>query len=243
VSPRRPARRGPHAWPAAPPAAVLAAVLAAGCSAGPTPASAGSPATTRPAATSGARAAAAPAATAPARGTPDAAVPSAPPAGVTWQVWRTIALPYSAAGPAWVDGDAAGGFAHTPTGALLGAVHATSRKAAAGDAGWPGVARALLAPGAGRDAWIATRSRVRHPDAPQPGTFAQVAGFQFVSWTDTDAVVQLVSRNPDTSYGVVALHVTWLDGDWRLVLAADGGDAASKQRTTSLAGFVAWGGV
>jgi hypothetical protein len=174
----------------------------------------------------------------------DLQVPSAPPAGVSWRVWRTIAMPYSAdAGPARVEGDVASGFARTPVGALLAAVQASSRKAAAGEPGWRDVALRMLAPGAGRDAWIAARGRVQHPDVPGSGTFAQVSGFQFVSWTATDAVVQLASRNPDGSFGVVTLHLAWVDGDWRLVLAPDGGDASSKQRAASLAGFVAWGGV
>jgi hypothetical protein len=171
-------------------------------------------------------------------------LPTAPPAGVTWRVWRSIALPYSPdAGPARLRGDVAGGFARSPAGALLAAVHASSRKVAAGDPGWRDVAASMLAPGPGRDAWIAARSRVQHLQAPETGTFAQVAGFQFVSWSSADAVVQLASRNADGSFGLVALHLAWQDDDWRLVLAADGGDAASKQRAASLGGFVAWGGV
>jgi hypothetical protein len=180
----------------------------------------------------------------PEQAAPAVTVPTTPPPDVTWQVWRTLALPVSrTAGPREISGDAASGFARTPTGALLAAVQAASRKVAAGEPGWRQVADAMIAPGPGRDAWIAARGRVRHHDEPVPGTFAQVAGFQFVSYTPTDAVVQLASRNADGSFGVVALHVAWLDGDWRLVLAPDGGDATSKQRAASLAGFVPWGGV
>jgi hypothetical protein len=171
-------------------------------------------------------------------------VPAAPPLDVSWQVWHTIALPFSrTAGPAVVQGDVARGFAHTPTGALLAVVQASSRKVAATDTAWRDVARAMLAPGAGRDAWVAARARARLADAPAPGTFAQVAGFAFVSYTPSEAVVQLACRNADGGFGVIAMHVTWLDGDWRLVLAPDGGDATSKQHAASLAGFVAWGGV
>jgi len=190
-----------------------------------------------------------PGATASGRGTPTPAataeaVPSGPPADITWQAWRTIALPYSRqAGPATVVGDVASGFAHTPTGALLAAVQASSRKVAAGETSWRLVSTAMLAPGPGRDAWMAARARVTLAADPAPGTFAQVAGFQFVSYTATDAVVQLASRNADGGFGVVALHLTWLDGDWRLVLAPDGSDATAKLRATSLDGFIAWGGV
>jgi len=174
----------------------------------------------------------------------DPRAPTAPPADVSWQVWHTLALPWSrSAGPTLAQGDAVGGFAHTPTGALLAAVQAAGRKVAATDAGWRQVAATMLAPGPGRDAWQAARARATLATDPPAGTFAQVAGFQFLSYTPDDAVVQLVTRGVDGGFGVVGLHVVWQDGDWRLVLAPDGGDATSQQRAASLAGFVAWGGV
>jgi len=174
----------------------------------------------------------------------DTRVPTGPPADVSWQVWHSVALPWSrTAGPTVIQGDAVGGFAHSPTGALLAAVHASARKVAAGDPGWRDVAATMLSPGPGRDVWTAARARVTLAGDPPPGTFAQVAGFQFVSYTADDAVLQLVSRGTDGGFGVTALHLAWLAGDWRLVLAGDGGDATSQQRAVSLAGFVAWGGV
>jgi len=174
----------------------------------------------------------------------DQRVPTGPPADVTWQLWNGLALPFSrSAGPVTVQGDVVAGFARTPAGALLAAVHAVGRRAAATDPGWRAVAANLLAPGAGRDAWVAARARVQLATPPPPGTFAQLAGFQFVSWTPTDAALQLATRNPGGDFGVVTVHVTWLDDDWRLVLTPDGGDASSKQRAPSLAGFIAWGGV
>jgi hypothetical protein len=174
----------------------------------------------------------------------DTHVPTSAPRDVSWQVWRTLALPWSRLhGPARTEGDAVAGFSRTPTGALLASVHASARKVAAGDPGWRQVAVTMLAPGAGRDAWMAARGRDQRVGDPSPGTFAQVAGFQFVTWSPDDAVVQLVTRSADGQLGVIIVHAEWLDGDWRLVLAPDGGDATSQQRAASLAGFVAWGGV
>ena len=242
-SPAADAAPGPEGTPAARRTAVRSPLDPADQPAAvPGPTSAGS--TPSGSALSGAAGApGAPAAPASGPGT-DQRLPTAPPADVSWQLWNGLALPFSrSAGPVTVQGDVVAGFARTPTGALLAAVHAVGRRAAATDPGWRAVAANLLAPGAGRDAWVAARARVQLATPPPPGTFAQLAGFQFVSWTLTDAALQLATRNPGGDFGVVTVHVTWLDGDWRLVLAPDGGDASSKQRAPSLAGFIAWGGV
>jgi hypothetical protein len=159
-------------------------------------------------------------------------------------VWHAIALPYSAsAGPARVNGQAASGFAHTPRGALMAMVQAAMRTTAATDPGWRDVMMTMDAPGPGRDARIAVRSKFTVTEAPGPGSFTQIAGFQFISYTPTDAVVQLVAKNPNGTFGVVTDRVTWRDGDWKLVLAPEGGDATSRQTASSLDGFIPWGGV
>jgi hypothetical protein len=174
----------------------------------------------------------------------DTRIPTSAPSGVNWQVWNGIALPGSpAAGPARITGQAAAGFAHGPTGALIAAVQGTARCAAATDPGWREVLATMVAPGPGLDARIAWRSRVAHPQPPPAGTFAQVAGFQFLSWTPSDAVLHLVFRDPTGGLSVTAVHLVWLNQDWKLVLAADGSDGPSQQQVESLAGFVAWGGV
>jgi hypothetical protein len=41
---------------------------------------------------------------------------------------------------------------------------------------------------------------------------------------------------------VIPEHLVWLNGDWKLVLAADGGEATTAQQVSSLGGFVPWGG-
>ena len=50
------------------------------------------------------------------------AVPQYSPQGITWQLYQTVALPYSnTAGPMIVDGGVARCYAHDPLGALLAA--------------------------------------------------------------------------------------------------------------------------
>jgi hypothetical protein len=174
----------------------------------------------------------------------DQMVPTTAPDDVTWQVWHAIALPYSAsAGPARVNGQAASGFAHTPRGALMAMVQAASRTTAATDPGWRDVIMTMDAPGPGRDARIAFRSKITFTAEPAPGSFTQIAGFQFISYTSTDAVIQLVAKNPDGTLGLVTERVTWRDADWKLVLAPDGSGATNKQTVNSLEGFIPWGGV
>jgi hypothetical protein len=171
-------------------------------------------------------------------------VPTGPPPNIIWRVWHAVALPYSpTAGPSRGKAQIAAGFAHTPTGALIAAVHASTRCTAATDPGWQDVLATMAAPGPGRDAFAAARATVTHPQPAGPGTFGQLAGFQFIGYTPADAMVQLVFRDPDGGLAVTAEHVTWRDGDWKLVFAADGSEAPSKQRVDSLAGFITWGGV
>ena len=194
-----------------------------------------SPATGRPAAP------AAPAAPLP------TAVPTTAPAGTAWTIYETVALPtLPGAGPAHVDGAIATGYAHTPLGALLAAANQSYRYFLADDAGWLQAADAMLARGGGYDAWLAVRSA--HPFGPGGttgggGSFAQIAGFQFVSYSPTDAVIQIVTRDSHGVLQVGAEHVMWDGSDWRYVPGPDGGQAVNVQRVDSLAGFIPWNGV
>lgn len=169
------------------------------------------------------------------------AVPTTAPAGVSWTIYQTVALPSAAgAGPAHVDGALATGYAHTPLGALLAAANDIYRFGLADDAQWRAVADATLAPGPGKDAWI--KLRTGQPwTPPVTGDLTQIAGFEFASYTPSDAVIQLVTRDSKGTYQVGAQHVTWSGTDWLLVLPASG--VGTTQITPSLAGFVAWGGV
>lgn len=173
-------------------------------------------------------------------------VPSAAPAGVTWSIYQTVALPsLSGAGPSKVFGAIATGYAHTPLGALLAATNEGFRYGLAPDAEFRGAANAMLIPGPGKEAWLKSRATHLYGAGGAAGNdvLSQIAGFQFVSYTPSDAVIQVVNRNSDGTLQVGADHVTWDGSDWRFVPASDGGQAANLQQVDSLAGFIEWRGV
>jgi hypothetical protein len=174
------------------------------------------------------------------------AVPTAAPAGTSWVIYQTVALPsLPGAGPVHVDGAIATGYAHTPLGALLAAANESYRYGLAGDDQWLAAAQQMLAPGPGYDAWLSIRAA--HPYGPAGGAgrdkLSQLAGFEFISYTPSDAVIQVVTRDVNGVLQVGAEHVTWQDGDWRFVLAPDGSQLANVQQAASLEGFVEWRGV
>jgi len=173
-------------------------------------------------------------------------VPSAAPAGVIWSIYQTVALPSLAgAGPTKVSGAIATGYSHTPLGALLAVANEGFRYQLAPDAEYAQAANSMLASGTGKDAWLKTRSAHPYGASGAAGSdqLSQIAGFQFVSYTTSDAVIQLVNRNPDSTLQVGADHVMWDGSDWKFVPAADGGQAANLQKVDSLAGFTEWRGV
>lgn len=172
----------------------------------------------------------------------DDRVPTSAPPGVRWELYRTVALPFSAeAGPRVVDGDVAAGYQHSPTGALIASQQIAVRRLLAEN--WRAVTDRSVAAGAGRDAWIAARSKYGELDPPAPGQLGQVAGFRFVDYSEARAVIQFVSRFGSGRLQVITSTVSWDGQDWRLVLQPDGGESPTAQTVRSLAGFAQWGGV
>lgn len=169
-------------------------------------------------------------------------IPTAPPAGVRWELHRSIALPFhETAGPRSITGSVASGYAHTPTGALMAAAHIPVRKLVGPD--WQAVLDQQVEPGPGREAYAQARAQVSNA-LPPPGELGQIAAFKFVNYSPDLATIQFVSRFAATgSMQVVTTTVVWRDGDWRLVLQPDGGESPSAQAVHSLTGFVPWGGV
>jgi hypothetical protein len=173
-------------------------------------------------------------------------VPSTAPSGVTWSIYQTVALPsLPGVGPSKVSGAIATGYSHTPLGALLATANESYRYALAPDNEWRQAAAAMLAPSGGTDAWL--KVRASHPYGSGGGDgadqLAQIAGYQFVSYTSTDAVIQIVTKDSDGNLQVGANHVSWSGSDWRFVPGPDGGQAANVQQVDSLAGFIEWRGV
>lgn len=168
-------------------------------------------------------------------------IPQTPPAGIEWTVVKSVAVPTSrAAGPLVVNGDVAGCFAHTPTGALIAAWQINIRHLLCDD--WKGVTEQQVMPGPGRDAFEKKRATISG-DTADPGTYGQLAGYQFVAYTKDTAAIQFVTRFTDGTMQSSVLTVMWSSGDWRQQLQPDGGDSPNSQEVQSLDGFVPWGGV
>lgn len=169
-------------------------------------------------------------------------VPTAEPPNTTWKIYNNVALPFSTSGgPGIVDGDVARCYAHTPVGALLAATQLPIRYLLADN--WQPVVDEQVMPGKGRDAYVKMRSQSTDNSSSQPGDFGQIAGFHFVTYTPSVAVVQLVNRFSDGTLQVTTETVDWSGGDWKLQLQPDGGTSPTAQQVSSLAGYSAWGGL
>ena len=171
------------------------------------------------------------------------AVPTAAPAGVSWSLFQGVALPSSpTAGPSRTEGPVHAGYAHTPEGALLAAVQVGYRHLITPRQGWRQVVQQQVVPGPGRDAFVRARAQVTTDEVPA-GTYGQVAGFRFVTYSPDTAVIQFGTRFRSGTLQVTTSTVRWADGDWKLHLQPDGSASPTAQRVDNLAGFVAWGAV
>lgn len=177
----------------------------------------------------------------------DQTVPTVAPSGVTWQLFDALALPFSkAAGPERVEGGQATCFAHSPVGALIAIPQIADRVGLSTN--WEQLkqmADSQIMPGVGRDAFLKLAAAdLKQPSPPlPPGTFPQLAGFSFITYTPQVAVVQYVSRNDQGGLVQLTQTADWSDGDWKLALLPDGATSPPGQAVSSLVGYVMWGGV
>jgi len=172
----------------------------------------------------------------------DRAVPDSPPAGVTWALFQGVALPTSStSGPLRVARPVYAGYAHTPTGALLAATQISYRYLISPANGWRAVVQQQVVPGTGRDLYVKERAKVTTTDAP--GTYGQLAGFRFVTYDTSTAVIQFVTRFSNGNLQVATDTVRWINSDWMLKLQPDGSESPTAQSVSSLAGFVPWSGL
>lgn len=177
------------------------------------------------------------------------AVPTVAPAGITWTLWRTVALPSSpTAGPLVVKGNTARCFAHSPLGALIAAVQIDMRFHTAETAEWRTVVYEQMVPSRGREKLAAEVEALVKSDPaqaaapPAPGSIAQVAGFSFISYTPQTAVIDLVVTDSGR-YAVGPVTVSWVGGDWKLDVQPAGTVTGPAQPISSTVGYVAWSGV
>lgn len=165
------------------------------------------------------------------------------PGGITWRLLNGVVLPYSnSAGPGLVQGSVARCYARTPLGALLASVQITYRLVATPD--WKAVIEQQFVPGPGRAHFMQLVAQAeKAPGSSQPkGTYTQVAGFNFVTYTPSVAVIDLVVRSDSGSMTASPVTVEWSGGDWKVSLPASG-TGPPAQPVSSIVGYVLWQGV
>ncbi|PPF14667.1 MULTISPECIES: hypothetical protein [unclassified Rathayibacter] len=154
-----------------------------------------------------------------------------------WTIVGTMAAPSSdTAGPGVIGEDGLRScYAHTVEGSLFSVANlwAMGTDGRLADA----VLERQTAPGAGRDAAIAA-------DIPQSNTggSVQIVGFRVSSYTADEATIDIAFRSNTNQLLSFPAPVTWVDGDWKSVLTADGQPPFRPTALTSLGGYIPWAG-
>jgi hypothetical protein len=174
--------------------------------------------------------------------TGDQTVPEGTPQGVTWQIYESVALPQSPIyGPQHIDGDIARCYAHNPVGALIAATQIAARIELAPDVK---PAKEQLVANAGQRAFIATQQKALNSgNGVDPGTYAQFAGFKYVTYTPAVAVIEVATKTPEAVLQASTLTVKWMDGDWKLELQPTGDTTPNVLPLSNLVGYSTWAGV
>ncbi|WP_344284419.1 hypothetical protein [Actinomadura napierensis] len=171
-------------------------------------------------------------------------------AAVSWRDYHEVTLPYSAAdGPRSTGGDLASGFARTPLGALLAAVHIAVRA----NAQWgpkvfePTITKQVIGPDAS-SLLAATQGLYdkRHghlPDGAALGrAYVVLEGFRWQGYSPDSASLDLVSAGPGDSDMTVRaatrIELQWGDSDWRVIAPPGGTWGGSAASIPSADGYV-----
>jgi hypothetical protein len=153
-----------------------------------------------------------------------------------WELVGTVAAPTEpdGAGPGLVESSGFRScYAHTGEGALFAA---TNFVALGTDETMADKLTSLVAPGEGREA-------VQSGGATSSSSFrAQVAGFTIGSYDGTNAVVDLAINYSDGQLVSLPIKLLWSDGDWKVVLSADGSLPIAPAPLESLGGYIPWAG-
>ncbi|MFF0458430.1 hypothetical protein [Nocardia africana] len=141
----------------------------------------------------------------------------AAPTDLTTTAYQGISLPVADQGPRTVTGAVAAGFAHSPAGAALAAIHALVRISVAPDDQWATVGQQMLAPGPGRDDWAVARAQISVTTSVT-GPPPKILGYRLTGYTPTGTEAAIYTQQPDTSLTCNTATVIWADGDWKLLL-------------------------
>ncbi|MFA1551749.1 hypothetical protein [Actinomadura chokoriensis] len=174
--------------------------------------------------------------------------------GVSWRDYHGVLLPYSAEdGPRHVNGDLAEGFARTPRGALLAAVHIVVRA----DVRWgptvfePTIERQIIGPdteallASTRETYDKRRGDRRYGEALGRG-YVVLEGFRWQGYSPEAASLDLVSAGPGdsdvTARAVTRIQLRWQGGDWRVLAPPGGAWAGTASPAESADGYVRFPG-
>ncbi len=188
-------------------------------------------------------------ATPPTGNPPNASAPATPgsPADMTTMQFQGATVPVSSSsGPFRIAGDLASGFAETPLGSALAAVHISARTNP--DAG-PAVFQPTISSQVVGDTavFLSSVTSQYQADAAQAGvasgapvthgTPGEVMGYKIDGYSVTmPTTVHLLAGQPGTALLVdIPVTVTWTDGDWKLVQPPAG--QFSGSRVTSSVGY------
>ncbi|GLZ15633.1 hypothetical protein Acsp04_58680 [Actinomadura sp. NBRC 104425] len=175
-------------------------------------------------------------------------VPQVSPAGMVWRDYHGVLLPHSVDGPWRTEHRLASGFARTPRGALLAAVHIAVRA----NAQWgpkvfePTIGKQVTGPdtdallASARDLYAKHRSRTAD-GAALGRAYVVLEGFRWQGFSPQTASVDVVSAGPGDSdvtvKAVTRIQLQWQDGDWRVVAPAGGSWGGAAAAIDSLDGY------
>lgn len=154
----------------------------------------------------------------------------------TWElVGSTQAPSVKNEGPGKIDDDGFRScFARTPTGSLVAAGNFLAMGS------YAPVRKKFFTqstvPGPGRDALLKKPIETSASDTPS----IEIAGFHFLHYDGNTADIDIAIR---ASNGVMAsgvFNLQWVDGDWKLKVADDGGEFTPIRPIQSLADYVPW---
>ncbi|MDX3690718.1 hypothetical protein PV726_10370 [Streptomyces europaeiscabiei] len=166
--------------------------------------------------------------------------PTAAPKDIYWKAGGTHLVPVSkSAGPLTFDGPVWSCYAHTPMGAVF-AAHAITNNF--GLEGWREVVERQVVPGAGRDAYVAKRSKKEDESASGQPSEETFSGFSVLAYNEKEATVMILGRIPSVDkYGSLSVTLRWQDGDWKVLPDPDGTIYGGVSYTDGTSGFITWG--
>ncbi|MGC5027991.1 hypothetical protein [Tsukamurella columbiensis] len=165
------------------------------------------------------------------------------PTNLSWTKFNGVEVPVADQGPKNRTEPAPTGYERDSAGAALAAINAATRNGIArndntGQGEWIAVTRDLIAPGRGRDWWIAQRIRM-NTTTVNPTLAPTVMAYKVTTFTNDGAKIDVFARQTDGSLTVNHLEVVWTAAnDWGLVIPVPPCKAGTETTPTALPGQV-----